>query len=181
MQDLRPRWDAPRLVALGAGAGAIVITVTATGDVLLLGVLLGLAALDAVVGAGAVLVGLAALGRWGSTSLAAVAGAQAVLGPAGWTGSATAVLSSWSGALALLLLAPPRLVPVLAFGLAAAELVAGPAVGTGSLGGPLALRVAASAAAVAVAWACAHRVPRGLALRAGLVLAAAAVALGFVA
>lgn len=152
---------------------------TATGDALFLGVVLGLAAVDVVVGAAAVLAGLGVLGRWGSSSLAALAGGQAVLGPAGWTGSVAAIVSSWGGALALLLVAPPRLIPVIAFGVTAAELVAGPALGAGNTAAGLALRVAASAAAVAGAWTCTRYVPRRLARPVGVAVAAAAMVLGF--
>ena len=131
-------------MALGSATGAALLAVTVTGDALFLGVVLGVAALDAVAGATAVLAGIGVLGRWGSTSLAALAGGQAVLGPAGWTGPATAVLSSWAAAAALVLVAPRERVPAAAFGLFAAAVVAGPAVTDVSDVGALALRVVAS-------------------------------------
>src|SRR4051812_34841713 len=71
---------------IGAAAGAAVMALTSTGDVLLLGVLLGVAAGDVEASAASVLAGLVVLGRFGTTSLAALAGAQHVVGPAGATG-----------------------------------------------------------------------------------------------
>lgn len=101
---------------------AVVLAVLSRGDVVVLAALLVLAAwhLPAV---GAVVPALLASGwRWGSTSLDALAGAQAVLGPAGWTGPAAAVASSWLAALALVLALPGRL--------------ARPAIGVAGMGGP---------------------------------------------
>ncbi len=75
--------------------------------VLVLAALLGAAAwrpLPAVAVAAAL---VATSWRWGSTSLEAVAGAQAVLGPAGLVGPSTAAASSWLAALALVLAAVP--------------------------------------------------------------------------
>jgi len=86
-------------------AAAFVLAVTSRGDVVVLALLLGL-------GTGRRRAGLAAAGalgaamvRWGSPSLSAIAGAQAVLGPAGWTGSRAAIVSAWFGAVALVLAA----------------------------------------------------------------------------
>lgn len=155
------------------------MVVTASGDALFLGVLLGLAARDALAGGTGVLAGVATIGRWGSSSLAALAGGQAVLGPAGWTGSPAAVAASWAAAAALVLVAPPRILPAVAFGLLAAALVAGPALGDLSAVGPLTLRIGASVVAVAAAWACSQRVPRAVARRAGLAIGAAAAVLAF--
>jgi hypothetical protein len=97
--------------------------------VLFVGVLLGLAAVDMAVGVSAVLVGLAVLARWGTTALGALAGLQAVLGPAGLTGRALGIASSWCGAGALAVAAAlvPRRVTAAAVGLLAALVVAGPA------------------------------------------------------
>jgi hypothetical protein len=112
-----------------------------TGDVFLLAVLLGLAALDLLSGGVAALAMVSVVGRWGTTSLAALAGGQAVLGAAGWTGTTALVASSWAGAAALVLACPEGWVPAVAFGAAAAQLVAGPALGDGSSAGLVALRV----------------------------------------
>ena len=167
---------------LAAAAGAALMALTSSGDVLLLGVLLGVAAADVVVGAAAVGVGLAVLGRWGTSSLAALAGGQAVIGAAGATGPAVLAASAWCGAAALVLTAPARPVAALAFGLAAADVVAGPAVVSVHGGGTkLAIRVAASLVAVLVAWHAGSQVPRRLARLAGLVVAVVACALVLVA
>lgn len=163
---------------------------------------------------GAVLfAGLAVLARWGTASLGAVAGAQSVLGPGGVVGPAAAAAAAWLAAAALLLASPPsgadgdepasvtgdgrdrpsrrggglrRLVPApaalvvgLAIGPAAAVAVAGPQYGTG-----LALRVGATAAAVALAAGIAslrwQQATAGLALTLGVVasLLGVTVALG---
>src|SRR5207253_8473229 len=107
--------------------------------------------------AGSVLGALALVGalggvalRWGSSSLGAVAGAQAVLGPAGWTGSAAAVASAWTAAAAVVLASPGERVPGLPrwlgplaaavpFGLVTAVVAVGP-----GPGGAVRLRVVAS-------------------------------------
>src|SRR2546430_7741379 len=86
--NLRTRAYRP-LTALqwGAAAGAAVMALSSTGDVLLLGALLGIAAGEVTAGAAALLAGLVVVGRFGSSSLTALAGAQQVIGPAGVTGS----------------------------------------------------------------------------------------------
>lgn len=132
-------------------AAALALAATSRGDVVVLTLLLGFGArrrASALAAGGAL---GAALLRWGSGGLGAIAGAQAVLGPAGWTGSAAAVASSWFGAMALVLAAvsldrSSALVTTLSvapFAIAAADVVVGPAPGGG-----LALRVAASAIAL---------------------------------
>lgn len=176
-----------RLAALAAAA---VAAVASRGDVLLLGVVLGVGAGSVVAGAAGVLAGVAVLVRWGSPSLGALAGAQAVLGPAGTTGSAAAAASAWCAASALVLVVRPlapdpggarwlRVGVVLAstvpFGLAAADVVAGP-----GPGGSLATRVVASAVATvlgAVVVVRVHRRTRGRLRWAGVALGAVAVAL----
>ena len=146
---------------------------TSTGDVLALGVVLGLVAADVLVGATAVLAGLATLARWSSSSLGAVAGGQAVVGAAGWTGPWSSVLSSWAAAAALVLVCPRGRPAVLAFGLLAAGLVAGPALGGGSVP-HVVLRLVASVVGVATAAYAARAVPRRLAVPVALELAALA-------
>ena len=64
--------------------------------------------------------------RWGGPSLAAVAGGQAVLGPAITLGSAGAALASLLAALALVLVAPRTPVLAVAVGVVAASLAIGP-------------------------------------------------------
>jgi hypothetical protein len=161
-----------RLVRLGLAAGVVAMVATSTGDVLAVGVALGLLAADAVTGSTAVLAGLATVARWSSSSVGALAGAQAVVGAAGWTGPWPSVLSSWVAALALVLVCPRGRGAAVAFGVVAAALVAGPAVG-GSLGS-LAVRVGASAVGVAAAALAASRVPRRVARPLALEMAALA-------
>ena len=79
-------------------AAATVVGVLSRGDALVLAVLLTLAAFDLAAGATSILVALAVLARLGTTSLTAMAGAQAVLGPAGATGPAIGALSAWLAA-----------------------------------------------------------------------------------
>jgi len=121
-----------RAVALAA---ALVLAVLSRGDVFVLAGLLAVGAwrpLPAVAIASAL---AASAWRWGSTSLEDIAGAQAVLGPAGWVDPPSAAVGSWLGAAAIVLAcsAPPgrwgRVVAALAAGAAAAAVVAGPAPG----------------------------------------------------
>lgn len=92
-------------VRTGAAVAALVLAVLSRGDALVLGVLLVVATWRLL--ALAVLPALVASSwRWGSTSLDALAGAQAVLGPAGFVGPATAATASWLAAIAILLSVP---------------------------------------------------------------------------
>jgi len=156
---------------IGAAAGAAVMALTSTGDVLLLGVLLGVAAGDVEASVASVLAGLVVLGRFGTTSLAALAGAQHVVGPAGATGPVVLAAASWCAATALSFSTRAELAIAAVFGLAAADVVAGPALGHG--GEAIAVRVAASLIAVAVAWFVGGWVPprlaRTVALSAGAI------------
>lgn len=164
------RPDSTQLLRLGAAAGAATMAATSTGDLLVVGVLLGLVAGDAVIGAVGVVAAMATLARWSSSSLTAVAGGQAVLGAAGWTGPAALVVSSWAAAAAVILVSPHGRPPVLAFGLVAAGIVAGPALGDGSVA-DVVVRLAASAGGVAAAWLAARAVPRRQAHLVGAALA----------
>jgi hypothetical protein len=163
------------VLRLALGAGALVVAVASRGDVYVLAVLLGFAAGRRRAGLAVALALVASSVRWGSPSLGAIAGAQAVLGPAGWTGSAAAVGSAWFAAAALVLAAAPidrgwpwRMASVAPFGLAAADVVAGP-----GPGGAIAVRVLASAIACAAAAALPDRRARD-----AFAVAAAVVALG---
>ncbi|MEY2569896.1 MAG: hypothetical protein QOE63_246, partial [Acidimicrobiaceae bacterium] len=96
---------------------------------------------------------IGALLRGGTTSLGALAGAQAVLGPAGWTGRGAAVASAWFGALAVVAATPDplalrggRVLTAAPFGAAAALLAVGP-----GPGGQLPLRVVAAVVATGLA------------------------------
>ena len=132
------------------------LVATSTGDVLLVGVLAGVATLDLLTGGVAIAAGLATLFRWGSPSLTAVAGSQAVLGPGGLVGPAAGAASAWLAAAAVVLVAPRSPGPAIALGLLAADLVAGPA--------PphfVAARVAASVVAVGAAVIAPRRLPLG--------------------
>src|SRR5205823_1885102 len=108
---------------LGAAAGAGVMALTSTGDVLLLGVLLGVAAASVETGAASVLAGLVVLGRFGTTSLAALAGAQHVVGPAGTTGPVLLATASWCAAAAVILSTRAEFTVDAVFGVAAASVV----------------------------------------------------------
>jgi len=145
------------------------MALTSAGDVLLLGVLLGVAAGDVEAGAASVLAGLVVLGRFGTTSLAALAGAQHVVGPAGATGSVPLAAACWCAAVALAFSTRAEFPVAAVFGVAAANVVAGPAVHSAE---SLAVRLAASLVAVAVAWFVGGWVPTRLA-RAAAVLAGA--------
>jgi hypothetical protein len=141
------------------------MALTSAGDVLLLGVLLGVAAGSAEAGTASVLAGLVVLGRFGTTSLAALAGAQHVVGPAGTTGPVLLAAASWCAAAALTLSSRSEFTIAAVFGVAAADVVAGPAAhGAESL----AIRFAASLLAVAVAWFVGGWVPPRLARTAAL-------------
>ena len=156
-----------------AGA-ATVVAVGSIGDLIVLAALLVLASGELAPALTAVLVAGAVVLRFGSSSLSAVAGAQAVLGPAGVVGPASAAASGWLGAAGLVVAAPPGWAAV-AFGLCAAVIVGGPAPRTPS---DLGVRVAASLVAVAVAAGASRWLPRraawlGVAAGAGSVALAA--------
>jgi hypothetical protein len=92
---------------------------------------------------------IATVGRWGSSSLAAVAGGQAVVGAAGWTGDAALVVSSWCAAIAIALGGcGRRRWSITVAGVSAGLIVAGPSAATGR--GAL-LRLAGAVGGVAVA------------------------------
>jgi hypothetical protein len=140
----------PRVLLLAA---ALTLAVTSRGDVVVLALLLGFGAGRRTTGLASAAALVAALVRWGSPSLGAIAGAQAVLGPAGWTGSPFAVASAWLGAVALVLAAVSldrtsmvvTALSVAPFAIAATDVVVGPA-----RGGALALRVLVSVVALVV-------------------------------
>jgi hypothetical protein len=142
--------------------------VGSTGHLFVLAALLAVVAATRAGGLAALLACTSVLVRWGSPSLAAVGGAQAVLGPAVLVGTATAA-ATWLASLALVLSARDRLTAG-AFGLAAAALAAGP-----SLPHALATKAVGAVVGVGAAYA-ATRLPRHASL-AAVVLAAAAVVL----
>ena len=158
---------------LAAGAAALVLALTSSGDVLVVAVLLGAVAGDALAFAAVLLAAMAVLARWGTGSLAAVAGGQAVLGAAGVYGTAAAVGSSWYAALTVALASPGGWLSV-PFGAVAGLLVAGPGV-TGAANGLV--RVAGALAGVAAAAVAPRFLPARLAVRVGVALGALALLL----
>jgi hypothetical protein len=178
---------------LAAAAAAVAVAAASAGDVAVLAAALALAHAGGrprpgPASAAAVAVALAGASvvlRWGSSSLTALAGAQAVLGPAGWVGPPRAAASSWCAAAALVLATPPvadrtggrvgvllGAGRALASGLAAAAVVAGP--GPWAFAG---VRVPASAVAVLAAWLAGRALPRWAGPGAGLCAGVAAVVL----
>jgi hypothetical protein len=126
----------PPVARLAATGAALVLALSSRGDGLLLAAAVAVAAARPSRALGAAAAVVAALKRWGTTTLGAVAGAQAVLGAAGWTGSAWAVASAWLGASALLLATPDpfagrggAVVAAAPFGATAALVAAGPGPG----------------------------------------------------
>jgi hypothetical protein len=106
------------------------LTLTGRGDLWTLAVAFGVAGsslLPALVVAGA---GVATLARTGSAALSDISGSQAVLGAAGFTGSAAAVAATWTSAVSLIGVARQRAVGV-GLGLLAGTLVAGPSLSGG--------------------------------------------------
>jgi hypothetical protein len=148
-----------------------VLAIASRGDVFVLALLLGLASRRWTAGLGLTAALAAATLRWGTPSLGGIAGAQAVLGPAGWTGSGLSVASAWLGATALVLAVPAstpwaiRWGAAAAFGAAAALVVAGPAPG-----GAIGVRVLATVVLVIAAYAASvasNRVTHAVALALG--------------
>jgi len=96
---------APAALRLGAAVAALVLAALSRGDAVVLAAGLAIATwrpLPVLSLAGAA---AASSWRWGSSSLEAWAGAQAVLGPAGWVGPSTAAAASWAAGVAVLLAA----------------------------------------------------------------------------
>lgn len=146
------------------------MALASAGDAVLLAVLLALAAGDLVAAAAVIVAALSIAVRWGSTSLDAIAGAQAVLGPGGLVGPTLATASTWCAAAAVVL-ASPRGWRAAAFGLAAALCVAGP---TAADSGALVVRLAAAVAGAGLALAAGRWLPATMARAAALALAVAA-------
>jgi hypothetical protein len=148
--SLPARLPLARLVAAG---GALTLALSSRGDALVLAAALAVVAArpERVVGVVGALLG--SLLRWGTTALGAVAGAQAVLGPAAWTGGGAVVGSALLGAIALLAATPNafalrggQLLAAAPFGASAALVALGP-----GPGGALVLRVVAVVGGTALA------------------------------
>lgn len=163
-------------LSLGAVAGVTAMALLATGDVLLAGVVLAVAAGEAVAGVAAVLAGVAVLVRWGTTSLGGIGGDQAVLGWAGAVGPALAAASTWCAAAALVLVPRTRWPVAVGAGALAALVVAGP---TDTAG--WAVRVVATIVAVGASWLAARSLPRGALVVASSAAATVAVVLAVLA
>lgn len=161
---------------MAATAAALTLILSSSGDALLVAVLVGLAAMDVAVAGIGVLAALAVLGRWGTTSLSALAGLQAVVGPAGLRGEAVGASSSWVAALALVVAsaALTRRWPAAALGMLAGLLVAGPAAVDPTDAG---IRAAGAVVGGAVAVFAAGRASRRTALPVAAALAAVSAAL----
>jgi hypothetical protein len=168
---------APAHLRLGAAAAASTLALSTTGDAVLLAALLGIAAGGIVSAAVAASAALAFALRWGATSLGAIAGAQAILGPSGVVEPAAGAAAAWCAAGALLLVSPADW-RAAAFGLAAGLGVAGPAVVTGE---DLAVRVAAAGTGIALAVLAGRFVPPAVSRPAALTLVGAAAVLALVA
>ncbi len=171
--------------ARAVAAAALVLAATSRGELVVLGLLLVVpdavregVALRAVAVAGAV---FASSWRWGTTSLEALAGVQAVLGPAGGIGPAAGATGSWLAAVALVLAFGRGRDPVRvsAAGATAAAILAGPASG-GEVPVRVAVAVGATAAGLALAWwrADRRRLDRGLGWLAALTGVGAVLAVG---
>jgi hypothetical protein len=153
-------------------AAAVGVAVASRGDAFVLAALLAILAPGPPAAVACVSAMAGSVLRWGSSSLGAIAGGQAALGPAGWTGPGAAVVAAWAGAAALLASAPAltrfapaghdgtgrrRRIPspegtvasasAWPFGLAAAAVAAGPGPG----GASLLVRVVASLVGIVIA------------------------------
>lgn len=158
---------------------AVVLVVTGRGDLWSLAILLGIAGGSMRVAFVVAAAGVATLARVGSAALVDISGAQAVLGAAGFTGSAAGITAAWTSAAALLGVARDRLAAS-ALGAVGGLLVAGPALNGGLRS--VAVRVVGLAAGALVG---AITTSRGESRRWHLVVdagvAAAAVAVGILA
>jgi hypothetical protein len=166
------RASGTELLRFGAAGATAVLLLTSSGDLFIVAALLGLAALDASAAALTGAAFVATLLRWDSSSLAALAGAQAVLGPAVVVAPIAASVSVAAATFAVLSAAPtgPWAVP---FGLAAGVVAAGPAATSPSR---FVIRAAAAAVAVGAALLLGQRVDATRRRRLGAVAAAVAVA-----
>ena len=131
------------------------LAATTTGDAFVAAALLALAVGDGIAAVTVVAAITATVVRWGSSSLTAVAGAQAVLGPAGVTGGVLDAASSWLAAAAVALTRGPG-PPFVPAGVLAGVLVAGIAIGEPI---DVVVRIAVSAVGVAAAFGAARLLP----------------------
>lgn len=172
---LTARLGSGDLLRLGAIAAALGLVLSSSGDAFLVAVLLGAATADAVVFTAVGAAAVTLLVRWGTSSLSAVAGAQAVLGPAALTGTPLDVAATWCAGLGVLFVASASTpAGLIAGALTAGLVVAGPA--ATSVADAL-VRAAGAAGALlagAVLW---RLVPARVVRLVGMALSAAAVGL----
>jgi len=121
----------PFTVRNGALAAGVALSLTGRGDLWTLALVFGVADSSAVTSLVVFLVGIAALARSGSATIGDLSGAQAVLGPAGATGSALVVAAAWCSAVGLVLAARDRWTGI-GLGALAGLMVAGPALAGGA-------------------------------------------------
>ncbi|MBA2610203.1 MAG: hypothetical protein H0U92_14800 [Actinobacteria bacterium] len=112
-------------------AAAAALTATGRGDIWTLAIAFGVSDASAVTALVVALVGVATIARTGSAALSDIAGGQAVLGAAGFTGSAIAVAAAWTSAVSLVLAARDRWTGVV-LGAFAGAIVAGPSLAGGA-------------------------------------------------
>lgn len=139
----------PVTVRHAALAAAAALTGTGRGDIWTLAVAFGVADASALTALVVGLVGIATIARAGSAGLADIAGGQAVLGAAGFTGSAAAVGAAWASAVSLVLAARDRWAGA-ALGALAGTIVAGPSVAGGF--DSVAVRTVGVVVGAAVGW-----------------------------
>lgn len=106
------------------------MTATGRGDLWTLAIAFGVADASALTALPVLLVGIATIARTGSAGLSDIAGNQAVLGAAGFTGSAVAIGAVWASAASLVLAARDRWTAT-GMGALAGLLVAGPSLAGG--------------------------------------------------
>jgi hypothetical protein len=144
----------PDLIAVARGltAAALVLAVTSRGDAAVLAAVLVVVEANPVAAVAVVAALAGSSWRWGTTSLDALAGAQAVLGPAAVVGPTGSAAGSWCAAGALVLAVSSHTEPlrVAAAGAVAAAVLAGPAPG-GEVGARLGAAVVAGALSYVVA------------------------------
>jgi hypothetical protein len=141
-----------------------VLAAASSGDALMVAVLLGAVAGDVFAFGAVLLAATAVLARWGTGSLAALAGGQAVLGPAGVHGTGAAIGSAWYAGAAIVLASPGGW-PAIPFGAAAGLVIAGPAVTSVATG---ATRLGAAALGITAALLVPRFLPARLAGRVGV-------------
>jgi hypothetical protein len=165
---------------LAAAVAAAVVVLGGEGDAFVVAALLAVAAWSVPAGLAAMLAVAATATRWGSTDLAAVTGAQEVLGAAVQVGPVAAAAGSLLAGAAVVLAARPlgwaawRLLPIVPAGLAAAAFTGGGDLGPRLVATAAGL-VAAHGVVVARSSPAADRLFDGLAVVAGVAAVAAAV------